>query len=30
MSAGEEFSIFITKNDGKETEVLGCGENMKG
>jgi hypothetical protein len=30
-AAGEEFSIFVTKNKlNNETEVFGCGHNVKG
>ncbi len=30
-AAGDEFSIFVTKNKlTNETEVFGCGHNLKG
>lgn len=31
MAAGDEFSIFVTKNkSNQETEVFSCGHNLKG
>jgi hypothetical protein len=31
MGAGNEFSIFVTKNqNNKETEVFSCGHNLNG
>jgi len=30
-AAGEEFSVFVTENHSSgETEVFGCGHNLKG
>jgi len=30
VAAGDRFTIFVTKNRTGETEVYGCGHNIRG